>query len=380
MKKAIIITCFDNYCYEVRMQYVEKYLQKHNYETVIYSSDFNHRTKKKYTVKRNGLKLINVPKYQRNLSIKRIYSHYIFSKKVFQIIKNENPEILYVSTPPNFLFLFASGYKKNHTVKLIYEIGDLWPETLPLTKHKKQIIYPFLYAWSYLRNKYIKYADGIICECNLFKEHLKKYVNFQKICTIYLSKEDSFDLNMITTDLDVLRFAYIGSINNIIDIPLIISTLIEIKNTNKIEFHIIGDGEQRNVLLDECARNNIITFYHGCIFDDQEKQKIISQCQFAFNIMKDSVFVGATMKSLEYFHYGLVLINNINGDTSQLIDEYNCGFNINKNNYKEVCKKINEIDEISLKKMKINSRNVYKENFSLEIFNEKFSEFINKFL
>ena len=53
---------------------------------------------------------------------------------------------------------------------------------------------------------------------------------------------------MITTDLDVLRFAYIGSINNIIDIPLIISTLIEIKN-NKIEFHIIGDGKQRNVFI-----------------------------------------------------------------------------------------------------------------------------------
>ena len=64
-----------------------------------------------------GLKLINVPKYQRNLSIKRIYSHYIFSKS-FSNKKNENPEILYVSTPPNFLFLFASGYKKKSYCKI----------------------------------------------------------------------------------------------------------------------------------------------------------------------------------------------------------------------------------------------------------------------
>ena len=32
-------------------------------------------------------------------------------------------------------------------------------------------------------------------------------------------------------------------------------------------------GNKEMFLLDECARNNIITFYHGCIFDDQEKQK-----------------------------------------------------------------------------------------------------------
>ena len=55
-------------------------------------------------------------------------------------------------------------------------------------------------------------------------------------------------------------------------------------------------------------------FYHGKVFDSKEKNRIFETCHYGLNIMKDSVFVGLTMKSMDYFE-GLPIINNIQGDT-----------------------------------------------------------------
>ena len=44
-------------------------------------------------------------------------------------------------------------------------------------------------------------------------------------------------------------------------------------------------------------------------------------------MMKPGVCVGLTMKSIDYFCYGLPLINNIPGDTWQLVEEHGIGVN-----------------------------------------------------
>ena len=43
--------------------------------------------------------------------------------------------------------------------------------------------------------------------------------------------------------------------------------------------------------------------------------------------MKDSVFVGLTMKSMDYFATGLPLINNIKGDTWEIVEKEGLGVN-----------------------------------------------------
>ena len=43
--------------------------------------------------------------------------------------------------------------------------------------------------------------------------------------------------------------------------------------------------------------------------------------------MKKSVCVGLTMKSIDYFEFGLPIINNIKGDTWNAVEEYGIGIN-----------------------------------------------------
>ena len=46
----------------------------------------------------------------------------------------------------------------------------------------------------------------------------------------------------------------------------------------------------------------------------------MSRCRFGLNIMKSSVCVGFTMKSLDYFCHGMPIINNIPADTEELVN------------------------------------------------------------
>lgn len=367
MKKAIIISAFDNYSYNVRTKYIEKYLKQQGYSCKVLSSDFDHRNKQKYTADRESLELIHVPEYKKNLSFKRIYSHYCFAKNVFKRLIELKPDLIYGSTPPNFLFTYISKYKKiNQTVGVVYEIGDLWPETLPLEKKFKIILSPVLNIWKMLRNKNIGYADAVVFECELFKRRIKRYCISTYSKTIYLSKEDYFKEKFSFDDRkdNMVVFAYIGAINNIIDINIIINILKEVSVKKKILFRIIGDGENKKQLLKLCKEFHINYEDYGIIYDEQKKYEILKDCQFAFNIMKNTVSVGLTMKSLEYFHWGLILINNIPADSACLVEKYKCGVNIKDNDIKAISEWICKCNKEKINEYRKNSREVYENNFS----------------
>lgn len=71
--------------------------------------------------------------------------------------------------------------------------------------------------------------------------------------------------------------------------------------------------------------------YHGIIYEESMKIQILGLCDLAFNLMKESVQVGLTIKSIDYFSMGIPIINNIKGDTWKLVEENCIGFNYSGN-------------------------------------------------
>nr|MBC9722346.1 glycosyltransferase [Lactobacillus sp.] len=342
MKKAVIVTPFDNYSYNVRIKFVEEYLQKIGYNVKILSSDFDHRNKEKYQNNRKGLELLKVPEYRRNLSLSRIQSHRVFARKSVKRALQLQPDLLYVSGPPNFLFkYFATNKSSFKGTKLIFELGDMWPETMPISGKKKTLFKFPMKIWASLRDKYIAKADFTIFECNLFKGLVNTNTKDIKGGTIYLCKDSAtIELPKEQISNECIEVVYVGSINNIIDVDLIVEISKKIAVKKKTIVHIIGDGEQRQDLISELSGKNIEVNYHGVVYDEVEKSKIYSRCSFAFNIMKETVCVGLTLKSIDYFEAGLPLINNISGDTHDLVVNNRCGYNVDRKNLDTVVEKI----------------------------------------
>ena len=80
--------------------------------------------------------------------------------------------------------------------------------------------------------------------------------------------------------------------------------------------------------------------------------------------MKEDVFIGLTMKSIDYFKTSLPLINTIKGDTEELIFQYAAGINLDLLGLDESINQLMKMKQSDYEKMRENTKLLYKDNFS----------------
>lgn len=323
-KKAVFISCF--HYYENRICFIEKLLKEQGYECVYITSDFDHIRKQRFCAEVPGCIQVPTKPYRKNMTVDRILSHICFAKDVFGVVEEIGPDFLFVMVPPNSLGGQAAKYKKKHpNVRLVLDIYDLWPETFPVgTTIKKLMALPFGF-WRTIRTHALPAADAITTECDMYQEVLQKWYPREKMHTLYLARKK----NLLRADWnppsDKIALCYLGSINSIIDIPRIGEIVRKIGAP--VELHVIGDGERREELLETAKAAGADVIFHGKVFDPAEKQAIFDKCHAGLNVMKDSVYVGLTMKSIDYFEGSLPIINTIKGDTWSFVEQNPIGIN-----------------------------------------------------
>lgn len=333
MKKAVIISCFN--WYENRLKPIRELLVEKGYEVIVLIADFEHIKKQPVSRKYAECNYISVPAYKKNISFGRVYSHMIFARECKTEINTIKPDLVFCQIPPNRTVNFCADYKKkNPNTKLIIDIIDLWPESMPLGKLKKTL--PAI-IWRRWRDNAIAVADHVFTECDLYQEKLKYILKPNRTSTLYLFKEQSEEERQLvetiikkrSQDDGIFKFAYLGSMNNIIDIDGICGVIKHFIDLGfSCELYAIGDGASRERFETAVHKLGCRTYFYGLLFDEMEKIRILSPCDFAFNMMKNDISVGLTIKSIDYLSYGLPLINNIKGDTWRLVEEFNVGFNV----------------------------------------------------
>lgn len=365
-RKAAVITCFESN--EERVALVLEALKNKGYEAMGISSDFSHIRKAKRTEKMELFTFLKTRPYKKNLSMGRLLSHKCFARDVFKYLDEIDPELIWVCVPANSLITEAEKYKDRHpNVKVILDEIDMWPESLPVGSLKK--MFPFE-LWRKIRSDSIDCADALVTECDYYKEILcNEYKG--KITTIHWARDNNVEEYSLNLPEKKLSLAYIGSINNIIHIEEM-GRLIETSDL-PVELHVIGDGENKDKLLDLLGRKCEL-IDHGVVYDPEEKQKIFAKCHAGLNIYKEGLYIGLTVKSIDYFNYGLPIINSIKGDTFSLIEKYGVGINVDKTS---------KLDSKQIIEMRMNYKkiiNVYKQNFTKEVFAEKMNQVIDSIL
>jgi glycosyltransferase involved in cell wall biosynthesis len=373
-KCAVIISCF-NY-YEIRLKYIEDHLRQNAYDVVYITSDFDHITKKSYVIDRAGTLQIHARPYKRNLSVARMLSHYLWARNVFKKIYSIKPDLLFVMLPPNSLARHSALYKRKTGVRLVFDIYDLWPETYPLSRSTlTNLLFHF---WRRMRDKYLKHADYITFECFLFQSKLLSVMGGKPSRILYPALVEAQSFQELLWDEDIIQLAYLGSINNIIDITSITKLAYEIKKHKHLKLHIIGVGESKEKLIESIRAVGAEVVDHGPVYDITQKQTILNRCRFGLNIMKNTVCVGLTMKSIDYFRAGLPIVNTIQGDTFWLVDNYGIGYNLL--NYKEIATKIAYLTKHENLLQRQKARELYSCKFSPMAFHKTFSEIYKEWL
>ena len=373
MKKAVCISCSDHY--DHRLHVAAECLRERGYDTAYITSDFDHTRKEHFVCSVDGCVQIPAQPYQKNLSLDRILSHRNFARDVFRYLENlpQQPDVLVVLLPPNFLAHYGAKYKKRHPgVKLIFEIFDLWPETFPGGKIKK-LLAPVFKVWAALRDRNLNKADFVVTECEMFRQKLGLPEATSK--AVWLCAEP-LDLPKTAPQLrsDRLELCYLGAINNIISIPDICGLIKELTPKKPVTLHIIGKGERQEEFIEEAKKAGAEVIFHGAIYDEAKKLEIMNRCHFGLNIMKSSVCVGLTMKSVDYFRFGLPIINNIPGDTKQLVLEQEIGTQLDA----DCTEKLLSLTNSDVLLLRANVQRIFTEKFAHSVIKQQYTDVLNR--
>ena len=384
MKKAVLISlgCED------RLRLIKEVLQP-TYDVSIFISDFSHAEKQYIESKAEDCNYIHTLPYQKNLSLGRIMSYIFFGRAVSRILKDRQPDLVYVMLPPNYVAWKCLQYTRKRKIFFVTDLYDLWPESLPIKKIESRV--PFiLRKWADLRNKCLRVSNCVFTECELYQENLVDVLRTeQTVKTLYIEKDLSAEeIHLITDKIrlhkqgqdsgnPIIKLGYLGSINYIIDMKRIAEIAKGLVEAGRmVEFHIIGGGEGRDNLLECLKTDGINVLYHGMIYDMTQKINILAQCDFALNLMVSNVKVGLTTKSIDYFSMGIPIINSIKGDTWKLVEKYQVGINDSPNVIEDIIEVHNNKELIA--NMHNNSYELYKSLFTRESFiaaaNEAFFE------
>lgn len=367
MKQCICISCFDYY--STRMQAIINHFENKGYDTKYVYADFNHFSKAKNEHKYNKGVMIKVTQYKKNLSPQRLLSHIVFSNGVIRYIKKSKPEIIYCMIPPNSLVLKLAKYKEeNKEVKLIFDCYDLWPESFPHRIDNKVIDGAFK-IWGNLRKKYISKADLVIGVSEQQLDILRKELNGTD-ARILKPVIDTGKIPKYKSNIDSLDFCYLGMVNNIIDMDLIVEILGKLTKFKKVSIHIIGEGANLEIFTKRLEAASVMVVQHGVVFDMSKKNDIFSICNWGLNIPREEINSTMSLKAVEYLRAGLPILNNALGDIRRIVSQNNVGINISKDDTDKTIEAILNMSESDMEHLHDNVITTYKDCFEKQDYDE----------
>jgi glycosyltransferase involved in cell wall biosynthesis len=261
-------------------------LVKRAHKVTIFASGFEHSSKKHIKIKPkdkfivedfDGVRFVwlnTIPYYSNNW--RRIINMISYAVRVLRVVKKfEKPDVIIGSSVHPFAVIAAWWLARRYKTKFIFEVRDLWPQTVVEMGVIKSTGIPakLLYAWE----KFMyKKADKIIVLLPYAENYIKnKGINPKKIIWIPngvdLERFDNSEplnsslkiFGVFMKYQDKFKIIYTGAhgIPNGLDIIIEAATLIK-KEAPEIHFIFLGEGTEKKRLESKARmlKLNNITF------------------------------------------------------------------------------------------------------------------------
>ena len=333
--------------------------------------------------------------YRKNLSARRLLSIRRFAGDVKKYLDRQlgtlqksrgaawvaENVLVWFLIPANSFVRAASVLKKRYGVRIVLDLIDLWPESIPRPELQKL---PPMRVWASLRDRYLDCADWIFTECSLYQKILDLPEKKTTVLPWFKDEPEGREktgssatgsASVGRQDKQPLQIVYLGAVNHIIDIELITEFLRRVKEflgreNRELLLHLIGEGEHKQDFLRSLTEGEIPFRDHGAVYEEERKKSILQPCSFGLNFMKSSVRVGLTMKSIDYLSFGIPILNTIPEDTWELVDKEKIGVNVDRDHLETAVQVVAEIsgDPEEWQAMHVRARETFEKNFTRQAF------------
>lgn len=331
--------------------------------------------------------------YSNNMNFTRRIMAFIdyILKSILIGIKIKDVDVIFATSTP--LTIGIPGYilSKFKKAKLIFEVRDVWPDIpIELGFIKNKLVIKLLKK---LELFIYKNSDQIITlSPGMYNNLLNKGISESKlsvipnIANIPLYDSVKEDKNLIKKNLGLENkfvcihpgtMGFVNGLDNILDVA---------KKVHKIDkdivFILVGEGKEKNKLIEKKENEKIENVF---ILDPMPKQDVVNLIKSSdigimsvinYKILEDN----SANKFFDFLAAGLPIMINYKGWQGKKLNDYNCGYSCEYTNPSDMALKIIDLknNEELFNEMKINSKKLANQKYSLEVSLEKLYEVFNK--
>jgi glycosyltransferase involved in cell wall biosynthesis len=357
------------------------------HQVVLWSSDFDHFSKKHRTGKTSTIqysqsleiKLISSRGYKSHKGLSRLFDHaqMAFNLKK-ELMDQTPPDVAFVGYPPIETAWVMTNWLNKRKAPSIVDVKDAWPEIYVQTLNSslKKIALALLWPYTLMMKSIFRNNIGINSVTEDFlawslrkiprlKSHFD-YVTYLTSPQAKLSEREVTNANSWWDSLGVKKdetenILFIGTMNNVFDFNQVIYAA---RNSN-FRYIIAGDGPNREIVLaNPDLPDNL--FLPGWINETQAYSLALrSKAAIAPIRDRNDFAMNITNKFFDAMRFGLPMVTSVRGIAARMINENKVGIAYEPVNENSLLLAINSLmgDKSLQSEMSRNAKNLYESKF-----------------
>ena len=360
------------------------------HSVVLWSSAFNHQTKKhrskKYkTFKVNNnfeIKLIPSYGYKKNIGLGRLFDHFQMAWNLKALLKEEKilPDVAFIGYPPIEIAYVMCGWLKQRKVPILLDIKDLWPTIFITTLPKKirLIAKIIFYPYFYLSKKTIRQVNGVSAMSKSFLKWTSNYANRPLGKNDIVVKLSSQIQTLKHQELDEAKqwwkefginhnkpiVFFAGTFSNAFDFKNIFEAA---KTVKDCQFILCGVGPNLDKIKDLMSELTNVLF-PGWI--DKIKLEALGKMSIASLAPyknRNNFILSIPNKIVDALSLGLPILSPLQGEVAKLIKENEVGFTYNDDSLLGDYINLLIKDVMLQEKISNNAKKLYKSEFEFNM-------------
>lgn len=329
-----------------------------------------------------GVNLIRVPIYPDHSSsgLKRFlhYISYAISATFIGLWLVKKPDLCFVYQGAIPVAIPAIVLKKIRGVPFLYDINDLWPETVAasgmLSRPRALKIINKWCNWNYRNANFISVATpgfkkNLISKgvpepkIEIVSNWSRDIISNEKLSRNI--KEKYFD----TTKINILYAGNLGIVQSLKTI-LITAKSLQKQALDKVQFIFLGGGADEDNLKEFALKNKLHNVSFISRVESSEVSKYLNTADFLLVHLKDDPLFSITIPSkiLAYLKSGKPILMGLKGDSSDILNNAKAGYTFQPDNSEDLevkIKKMISLNAEEIKEMGENGKEYYKNNLSI---------------
>ncbi len=396
-----------SYCPRVPDYSLAEYLQRNGYDVKIFAGSALHNTETNFITDNtrflekivDGVPFVYIKtrsyksKKGETLSFLDYYVNLLKAYKRFSA-----PDLIIAAMPQPMACLAGVKIAKKLKVPYITSIVDLWPLSIveyadfsdknPIIqamyvfekwvyKKSDQLVFTWEGAYDYIIDK--KWDKDI-------PRHKFHYINIGVDLKTFENNLANNAVSDADLEKDIFTVMYCGSVREANDIGTVVECakkLCEEGYTDKIRFIIYGDGPDREVLIEKCAKEGISNVIFKGSIDKKYIPYVLSKSDLNVLNLKAAAtqkYGNSSNKLFEYLASGNPVIANIDEGKYPIITKYGCGKVVKAGSIDEYAEGIKYFYSLNDEQMEVYRKNAVEtvKLFDTEKLNSEWEEIIRK--